>query len=304
MSSRYLDPTNDVAFKKVFSDKEILKDFLNGVLHLENASQIIDLEYMPKEEIPDIGQGKRSIFDIKVTDQEGNKYIIEMQNRPEPNFLSRVQLYASHGFASQATRGDTSNEALMPLIVVVIVKKTVFPEEVPCISYHDTRESVTNNRYLSSLSYAFIELGKFSKTPEQLENIEDYWLHYLSDSSTTKSPPANAKDPQILRAYDAIERFNWNDAQYDAYFKAILLLNAEEEIYADKYEKGKKVGIKEGIKKGKEAGIKEGIKKGKAEGQHDKALAIAKNMKKEGITVELILKVTGLSFQEISDLQE
>mgnify|MGYP006348413335 CR=1 FL=1 len=37
MSSRYLDPTNDVAFKKLFSQKDLLKDFLNAVLRLEEG---------------------------------------------------------------------------------------------------------------------------------------------------------------------------------------------------------------------------------------------------------------------------
>ena len=33
--TRYLDPTNDVAFKKIFSDQDRLKDFLNAVLRLQ-----------------------------------------------------------------------------------------------------------------------------------------------------------------------------------------------------------------------------------------------------------------------------
>jgi predicted transposase/invertase (TIGR01784 family) len=81
MTNRYLDPTNDVAFKRVFSDKEILMDFLNSAMHLENERKIIDLEYIESEEVPDIGQGKRSMFDIKVTDQSNRKYIVEMQNQ-------------------------------------------------------------------------------------------------------------------------------------------------------------------------------------------------------------------------------
>ena len=33
---RYLNPTNDTAFKKVFSDAEVLKDFINVILDLPN----------------------------------------------------------------------------------------------------------------------------------------------------------------------------------------------------------------------------------------------------------------------------
>ena len=92
---RYLDATNDVAFKKVFSNKEILIDFLNSMLHLTEGNKITELHFVPQEEIPDLGQGKRSIFDIKVLDLSGFWYIIEMQNRPDEFFLKRVQVYAS-----------------------------------------------------------------------------------------------------------------------------------------------------------------------------------------------------------------
>jgi predicted transposase/invertase (TIGR01784 family) len=279
MTSRYLDPTNDVAFKKVFSDKEILKDFLNGTLHLEGERQIVELEYISQEEVPDIGQGKRSIFDIKVIDAAKNKYIVEMQNRPEPSFLNRVQLYASHSFVNQSKKGDSDNKELMPIIVLVIVKNTIFPNDVPCISYHDTIESVTKKRYLFALSYAFIELGKFKKSADNLITTEDYWLYYLSGSETTKEPPASIKDAQVLRAYEAIEKFNWNEAQYDAYFKAKLILEAEEEQIADSYSKG--------------------IAEGEARGKAEEKLSIARRMLLRGSSIEEAMEMTGLSKEEI-----
>jgi predicted transposase/invertase (TIGR01784 family) len=287
MITRYLDPTNDVAFKRVFSDKEILKDFLNSAMHLEGDRQIVDLEYISGEEIPDIGQGKRSIFDIKVTDQANNKYIVEMQNSPEPSFLNRVQLYASHSYVNQAKKGDEENKELMPIIVLVIVKKNLFPKEVPCISYHDTIESITKKRYLFALGYVFIELNKFKKTADNLQNPEDYWLFYLSGSEETKEPPTSIKDPQVLRAYEAIEKFNWNEAQYDAYFKAKLMLAADEEKYADSYSKG----VAEGEARGEARGI--------AEGERNKALAIARRMLLRGSLIEEAMEMTGLSREEI-----
>jgi predicted transposase/invertase (TIGR01784 family) len=277
MASRYLDPTNDVAFKKVFSDKEILKDFLNGILNLEGNRQIIDLEYISGEEIPDIGQGKRSIFDIKVVDKAKYKYIIEMQNRPEPNFLDRVQLYASHSFVNQAKKGDAINRELMPIIVLVIVKNLIFPNDVPCISYHDTIESITKKQYLFALSYAFIELGKFKKTENELVTTKDYWLYYLSGSEDTKIPPPTVKDLQVLRAYDAIEKFNWNESQYDAYFKAKLILEAEESLLADSYSKGEN--------------------RGKIEGK----IEIARKMIDKGYDKKSILEITGLTLEEIKE---
>src|SRR5437016_1401587 len=84
MGTRYLDPTNDVAFKKVFGDKSRLRDFLNAILRLPEGFKIKELDFIPTEEVPDLGQGKRSIFDLKCKDESGNVYVVEMQNRREP----------------------------------------------------------------------------------------------------------------------------------------------------------------------------------------------------------------------------
>ena len=46
MTSRYLDATNDVAFKKVFSHKEILQDLLNSVLRLPDGKKIKELHFV------------------------------------------------------------------------------------------------------------------------------------------------------------------------------------------------------------------------------------------------------------------
>lgn len=39
---RYLDPTNDVAFKKLFTDKARLISFLNNIMRLPEELRIID----------------------------------------------------------------------------------------------------------------------------------------------------------------------------------------------------------------------------------------------------------------------
>ncbi|WP_231288698.1 hypothetical protein [Rickettsia rhipicephali] len=43
---RYLDGTNDVAFKKLFSDKVQLINLLNSLLRLSKGDRIIDLSYI------------------------------------------------------------------------------------------------------------------------------------------------------------------------------------------------------------------------------------------------------------------
>ena len=274
MTQRYLDATNDVAFKKVFSHKEILENFLNSVLRLPEGKKIEELHFVPQEEIPDLGQGKRSIFDIKVRDQSNFWYIVEMQNRPDELFLKRVQVYAASVHSNQLLKGKDYG-GIMPVIVVSIVNGMLFPEEIECINRHTTREEKTNTQHLFELSYVFIELGKFLKTEEELETIEDFWLFYLSKSTEVKHPPAQVKDKNILKAYEVLERFNWDEAAYDAYIRAKLLADTEKLELEDSFEKG--------------------MEKGELKGK----LEIAKNLLAKGFDEKTILELTGLTIQEI-----
>lgn len=119
---RYLDPTNDVAFKKIFSDSTRLKSFLNSIMRLPKELKILELEYISNEQVPDFGQSKRSIVDVKVRDKAGNTYIVEMQNGYVDAFLARVQFYGCKAFSSQLQRGQLYTE-LTPVVVIVVLLK-------------------------------------------------------------------------------------------------------------------------------------------------------------------------------------
>ena len=64
----------------------------------------------------------------------------------------------------------------------------------------------------------------------------------------------------------------------------------------------KEEGFEEGIEKGKLEGIKEGIIEGIEEGEKNKAISIAKNLKKSGLDAKFISENTGLTIDEIEKL--
>ena len=289
MTNRYLDVTNDLAFKKVFSDKDVMKDFLNGILRLSGSSAIEEIEFVPTEEVPDLGQGKKSIFDLKCRDQEGNWFVVEMQNLRRSHFLKRVQFYASHTYVSQLPKGD-SHKGLMPVILVAVSRENLFPDEIEYISYHRTKEETTNKQHLFELSYVFIELNKFKKKPEELKNIEDYWIYFLAESRDDKKPPETIKDRWVLKAYNTVEKFNWTDIQYDAYIRARLLSEAEE------------LTIEENLEKGRAEGIVEGRAEGRAEGKAEGLAEVARKMLSKNKSLEEIADLTGLSTEKVKEL--
>ena len=56
------------------------------------------------------------------------------------------------------------------------------------------------------------------------------------------------------------------------------------------------------LKKEREEGIKEGIEQGIEKGEKNKALSIAKSLKKSGLDIKFISDNTGLSIEEVEKL--
>ncbi|KJV74963.1 Rpn family recombination-promoting nuclease/putative transposase, partial [Orientia tsutsugamushi] len=90
--SRFLDPKNDVAFKKIFGsekNKDILIHFLNDILLFEGNRKIIEVEFLGTILDADIASKKESIVDVLCKDKNGAQYIIEMQVDPTQGFEKR-----------------------------------------------------------------------------------------------------------------------------------------------------------------------------------------------------------------------
>ena len=307
-TTRYLDPTNDVGFKKVFSEKNRMKDFLNNMLRLPEGKRIETLDFIPTEEMPDLGQGKRSLFDLKCKDQSGTQFLVEMQCRRTPLLMKRIQYYAAHAYTAQIQKGKKHKE-LLPVVVLTVMKEELFPSPIEIISYHKVREEKSHKCFLEALSYVFVELSKFNKTEEQLESFEDEWLYFLKTAEEASAPPHTLTDGLVKEAYSVMEKANWTPESYDAYIRACLLLEEEEFEIEEQFKAGKKEGLEEGLEQGLEQGRQERQAEiDKAQEETNKAQEekrrLIQGIIKEGIDVELILKMTGLKMEELEDLKK
>ena len=66
---------------------------------------------------------------------------------------------------------------------------------------------------------------------------------------------------------------------------------------------GLEQGFKEGVKNGVKEGVKKGVKKGILEGEKRKAREMAKSLREQGVSVEIIAKAAKLSADEIQQLE-
>ena len=78
---RFVNPKNDVAFKKIFGDenhKEILISFLNAVLNLQDLHEIADLTILNPYQAPKLAALKYTLLDVRAIDKRGVTFIVEM----------------------------------------------------------------------------------------------------------------------------------------------------------------------------------------------------------------------------------
>jgi predicted transposase/invertase (TIGR01784 family) len=97
MIARYMNPFTDFGFKKLFGtefNKPLLIDFLNQVIGNETG-MIKHLTYLPTEQLPAIAEDRKAIFDIYCENEQGEKFIVELQKAKQNYFKDRSVYYST-----------------------------------------------------------------------------------------------------------------------------------------------------------------------------------------------------------------
>lgn len=263
--SKFLDPKNDFAFKKIFGaekHKDILIHFLNDMLEFYDKGKIQNVVFLRPVQDPDIAAKKQSIVDVLCTDQIGRQYIVEMQVARTKGFEKRAQFYAAKAYSSQLNESDDYRN-LKEIIFLAITDFVMFPDKEEYKSDHVILDKNSYARDLKDFYFSFLELPKFNKTIDELTTIVEKWAYFFKYASHTA--PADLEkiignDSVIGKAYEVLNQFYWSESDLYTY----------------------------------------GIAQGVVQGEKRKAVEIAKALLKEMVSSQQISKVTGLTEEEIN----
>ena len=109
---KYINPFTDYGFKRLFGEepnKDLLLDFLNELLK-DQEGEITDLSYLPNEKLPISVGDRRAIFDLYCENQDGEKFIVEIQKAKQNFFKDRTVFYSTFPIQEQAEKGDWNFE--------------------------------------------------------------------------------------------------------------------------------------------------------------------------------------------------
>lgn len=271
---KFLNPTIDLTFKKIFgteSTKDILISFLNGVLERKEGERITTVNIKDPHNHPTIMTSKRPVVDLKCEDEKNNNYIIEMQVVNQSDYAERCQYYVSEEIAKQLASGEEYKK-ITPVIFIGVLKFEMF-ENSEYLSHHKILNIKTLENNLKLAQYHFIELPKFNKEIDSLENIIDQWTFFLKEAESLEMIPEQLKENKaIVHAFKILETSNYSRAELDAYNRLIDDLRTEKSRISGALE--------------------------------EKRIEIAKKLLEFNVALDIIIKSTGLTKEEIEKIKK
>ena len=157
----------------------------------------------------------------------------------------------------------------------------------------------TKEVFYDKLTFMYLEMPKFNKTENELEDMFDKWMFVLRNLSRLMGRPAALQERVFTKLFEAAEIAKFSKQQYDEYEESL-------KAYRDWQNTIETAKMKSRDAEGIEVGRAEGIEVGRAEGieagRKLERIEMARKFKASGIPADIIARNTGLSEKEISDL--
>jgi len=275
LTGKYINPLTDFGFKKLFGtepNKDLLIDFLNQIL--PERHQIKDLNYSRNEQLGQAELDRKAIFDLYCMGKSGERFIVEVQKAKQNYFKDRSIYYSSFPIQEQAKKGDWDFK--QDPVYTVGILDFIFDDHknedelLHLIELKNQRCEV----FYDKLKFIYIELPKFKKTQEELEDHFEKWLYVFRHLSELQDRPQQLQDRIFQKLFDTAEIAKFSQEERVAYEESL-------KYYRD---------------------IKNVVDTSREEGKEERTLEIARELKKNGIPIDMIVKSTGLSKKEIEEL--
>jgi len=245
----YLDPKNDLTFKKVFGQHpHLLKSFLNAILPLQEGTFIESLEYLPAELAPENPLQKYSIVDVRCKDNRGRQFIVEMQMHWTTGFMQRVLFNASKAYVRQLDK-SFKFESLQPVYALSLLNENFQPAKPEYYHHYQIVNIEDTDEQIEGLEFVFVELQKFKARNLTEKKLQVLWLRFLTeiDESTTDAPADLLDNSDITEALENLKTSAFSKAELEAYDKYWDSVRVELTLQSGYYNKGLAEGKSEGI---------------------------------------------------------
>ena len=281
---KLLDPKIDYVFKRIFGhvgNEDITEEFISSIIRRKVSDVKLDNNPILEKDMLD---DKMGILDIKAKIDNEINCDIEMQIVDRGNIEKRILYYWSKMYNGSIKSGKDYNELQKAMVILIADYEIDGLKEIKkYITKWNIREEEYSKIILTEVMEIYIiELPKFKKYQEKNE-VLNLWMKFIESPEVIKMEESTEK---IKKAKEVLEEISQDE--HERYLAELR----------EKYIMDQKAIEDAGYDKGHKAGYDSGLQKGELQ----EKINIAKKMKEEKIDIKLIIKITGMSEEEIKKL--
>ena len=278
---------NDLYFKRLLGDKNkksLTLNFLNSILDRDANNYFTDITFLDKDNEPETIDGKLSKLDIRADMNDGTQIEIEVQVLPFKLMAERSLYYWSKMYAEQLGKGERYKK-LKKTIAINLLNFDYLTDEKDWHNIYRLLNAKSYRKLTDHMEIHFAEIPKFKLKDIRKMRASETWIAYFSGNYDDKELEELSMNKPIMKEVMDFERSFLMDKmqrrEYEQREKALRdYYSYMGESYEDGYDKGYDKGKTEEVNK------------------------IALNLLDLGANIEMIMKATGLSENEIKNLQK
>ena len=279
-----IKPTSDLFIAALCSapkNEPILRSLLNGTMTDIGQPPVVKVTVLNPFNVQDFPVDKQIRLDVRVEDELGAIYDVEMQTNPHKHFFDRMLFCWAETYGSQLQRGE-GYDLLRPVRSIIITEFPVFSELKRLHVVFEARARENPAVLLSDhFQMHFLRLGDLLRN--NLSGLDELclplqrWMQFFGFGSKLEDRKMSVilqDAPEVQAAYEAYKRFSADPVMREQ-------IRARERFEIDR--------------RLDRAYAKE-------EGETQKAIEVARNMKAKGYSIAEIADISGLSSSEIERL--
>jgi len=285
--ARFVNPFTDVGFKRIFGQevsKDLLLDFLNVLLAGERC--ITDITFLDKEQLSVKEDFRTIIYDVYCLTETGEHIIVEMQNKRQRHFVDRSIYYASRSIVGQGLRGDQWDYHVDAVYGVFFMNFT--HRQLPRQLRTDVilADRSTGAMLSDKMRLIYLQLPLFDKQEDECDTDFERWIYVIKNMEILERMPWMAQNQVFERLAELADVGKLNPEQQREYDRALKAYRDSLATYETSHAEGRA----------------EGRLEGRAEGRLEGQSLLIMSMLNNGVTVEQIAQMTGMSVDEINAL--
>jgi len=292
---RVMDIRYDPVFKAVFTketaeSRGALSDLISALI-----GRAVTVETVIANEPPVDDTRQRHLrFDIACKTDKGEPVNVEMAFNPDANEQVRLEYHAARLFVGQGIHGKdkTYDDLKETYQIAILAKERFFPDGTLThdFLYYDPKAQIALGGRTRIITVELVKAEPAAGKPVEEMTGAELWavfFQYLTDEEKRgKILEIIKRERGIAMAVETLVNITQDEIEYA---RLCNLIKSQLD-----YQSGMENARREGLAEGREEGLAEGEAKGRQE--------TARNLKLLDASMDLIIKSTGLSQEEIAQL--